>query len=1088
MKKVKYLSLALAIVVAIISGGCGSGSSSSTPQYSLTTSVGPSGGGSVTVSPIQATYTAGQQVTLTATPNAGYYFGNWSGDASGTTNPRTITITGNMSVTANFTAIQYTLSMSASPAGGGTVAATPGPYTYGQQVTLTANPYAGYTFSGWSGDASGTTNPTTITITGNASVTANYTAIHYTLTTGASPSGGGSIIASPSQATYTYGQQVTLTAAPNAGYTFSNWSGATSDSTNPRTITITANTSITANFTLSPYSLTASASPSGGGSITVNPSQGPYTYGQQITLTATPNAGYTFSNWSGGTTGTTNPRTITITGDTAVTANFTAIQYSLTTGTSPSVGGSVTLSPSQATYTYSQQITLTATPSAGYTFSNWSEGASGTTNPRTIIITDNVSVTANFTAIQYSLTTGASPAGGGLVSLSPSQATYTYDQQVTLTATPNAGYTFSSWSGGGTTNPRTITITGNASVTANFTAIQYTLSTSVTPSVGGSITLSPSQATYTYGQQVTLTAVPNNGYTFSNWGGGASGTTNPSTITITNNTTVSANFSTPLHTKLLVVAPHPDDDIVMASGIVYRAVERGDEVRVVYMTNGDYYASVYNGVSYNGIQTGLIRESEGVAGQSILGVPENELMFLGYPDGYLQTIYQSNPNDVYTTPNNNQSTTYGNHGLGLTDYHNYRFGAHASYTRVNILTDLQDIISSYQPDHILVTSEFDNTTDHATTYNFVRLATTAVCNNNLGYNPVIHKTIIWWNPIYWWPNLPIVWPNVPDPTAYLAEIPNVDATGLLWSNRESFDVPLPMQLSNYADNPKALALNTHIIGQKGVYGYIGFFLHKDEVFWPENVAGTNHPPVVNAGSDHAVAQGAIVTLDGSRSMDPDSDPLTYQWVQRSGPAVALSNPTSATPYFTAPSGLSQDEVLTFELVVSDGHFVTLPDSVSVRVLTRQAYTTNIASLATVTASSESAQYGQTAVKAVDGVVDGYLGNGALQVDGYPGDGTREWSSNGETTGAWLQLAWSSPHSVDRIVLHDRINLADDITSATITFSDGSSIVVGPLNNNGTSTEYTFSPKTISSLTMTVTGVSSTTSNSGLAEIEVYGQP
>ena len=561
-----------------------------------------------------------------------------------------------------------------------------------------------------------------------------------------------------------------------------------------------------------------------------------------------------------------------------------------------------------------------------------------------------------------------------------------------------------------------------------------------------------------------------------------------STVTMVIFTVFSATL---LHAKILVVSPHPDDDIIMASGIVSRAVARGEEVRVVYMTNGDYYGSVYNGVSYNGIQTGLVRESEGVAGQSILGVLENKLMFLGYPDGYLQTIFENNPTVVYTTPNNNQSTTYGNRGLGLTDYHNYRFGAHASYTRANILADLQDIISSYQPDHILVTSEFDTTTDHATTYSFVRLATTAVCNNTPGYNPVIHKTIIWWEAQYWWPNLPIVWPNSPDPTAYLAEIPNVDATGLLWANRESFDVPLPMQLPNYANNPKALALNAHLIGQKGVYGYIGFFLHKDEVFWAENIIGANQPPIVNAGLDQTIMQGqgsGIVQLDGSQSRDPNNNSLTFHWVQRSGIPVQLSDPASATPTFTLPAGLAQNTVFAFELVVSDGQFTTLPDSVSIKVLTTQPATTNIAPIATVTASSESAQYGQTAVKAVDGVVDGYLGDGSLQVDGYPGDGTREWSTSGEKAGAWLKLVWPVPYNVDRIVLHDRVNLGDNITSATITFSDGSSIVVGPLNNNGTSTEYTFPPKTTSSLTMTVTGVSSTTYEIGLAEIQVYGNP
>ena len=104
-------------------------------------------------------------------------------------------------------------------------------------------------------------------------------------------------------------------------------------------------------------------------------------------------------------------------------------------------------------------------------------------------------------------------------------------------------------------------------------------------------------------------------------------------------------------------------------------------------------------------------------------------------------------------------------------------------------------------------------------------------------------------------------------------------------------------------------------------------------------------------------------------------------------------------------------------------------------LTAAVQMTNVAPLATVSASSESPQYSQTAAKAVDGVADGYAGT--------PGDYTREWATNGQGVGAWLTLNWSAPYSVNRIVLFDRPNLADNITGATITFSDGSSITVGP---------------------------------------------
>ena len=75
--------------------------------------------------------------------------------------------------------------------------------------------------------------------------------------------------------------------------------------------------------------------------------------------------------------------------------------------------------------------------------------------------------------------------------------------------------------------------------------------------------------------------------------------------------------------------------------------------------------------------------------------------------------------------------------------------------------------------------------------------------------------------------------------------------------------------------------------------------------------------------------------------------------------------------------------------------------------------------------------------------------------------------------------------MDKVVLYDRPNLNDQILSATLTFSDGSSVPVGPLNNAGAATVVTFTPRLINQMTMTVNTVKSSTANVGLAEIEVF---
>ena len=511
--------------------------------------------------------------------------------------------------------------------------------------------------------------------------------------------------------------------------------------------------------------------------------------------------------------------------------------------------------------------------------------------------------------------------------------------------------------------------------------------------------------------------------------------------------------------EILVVAPHPDDDLLTSAGVIYRALQDGETVTVVYMTNGDY----------QGPQIGFARQAEAVDGQIRLGMIEEDLIFLGYPDGYLNQIfndYASSSSSLVTTYN--QSTTYGNRGLGHKDYHSFRFGTPANYNRPNIVLDLESIISEHLPEHIYVTSEFDNHSDHSTTYQLLKMALLALHLMDPSYTPSIHKTVVHWNGG--------TWPNSMDATSYLSEIPNFSTTGLSWTNRESLDVPFPMQSTVYSTNPKYDAIGTHM-SQGGVYGFLAQFIHKDEIFWVENFLGTNQPPTANAGYDQTATEGQSVALNGVQSRDPEGESLLFNWMQVSGIPVQLSDPSVASPEFSAPSGLSKDEVLVFELTVFDDQFLSAPDSVSVKIQASTPTSNNIAPFASVSASSENIQYGQQAVKAIDQIVDG-----------YPGDYTREWATTGEGTGAWLRLSWSIPFVVNRIVLFDRPNTYDNILSATVSFSDGSRISIGPLANDGAATEYSFTPRVITSLTLTVTDVSASTGSVGLAEIELFGGP
>ncbi len=200
----------------------------------------------------QAGYACNQSAALTAVPAAGWKFVGWSGDVTSNSNPATLLMDGNKSLSAIFEPVEVTtFTLTTQVQGSGTVMAEPAMSSYatGSHVSLTAQPAAGWEFIGWSGDLTGNANPVSLFMNANKTVTAIFqesASRIFTLTTQAQ--GSGTIVADPSQSSYAAGTGVLLTAQPTQGWKFVSWSGDLSGDANPISLTMDANKTVTALF------------------------------------------------------------------------------------------------------------------------------------------------------------------------------------------------------------------------------------------------------------------------------------------------------------------------------------------------------------------------------------------------------------------------------------------------------------------------------------------------------------------------------------------------------------------------------------------------------------------------------------------------------------------------------------------------------------------------------------------------------------------------------------------------------------------------------------------------------------------------
>ncbi|MCU7492913.1 MAG: hypothetical protein HF310_15530, partial [Ignavibacteria bacterium] len=542
--------------------------------------------------PYSGTFDNNVNVTLQAVPTPGAStFAGWFGDLSGSTNPITFKLSGNKSVMASFTLISRTLKITKAGTESGQVKVNSTlfslPYTgtfyHNTVVTLEAFPASGTnTFTGWGGDLSGTTSPTTITMNGNKNITAEFTPLRSITITKLGTGAGqvkvnSTIYDLPYTGSFVINTVLNLEAVPDAATSsFTGWSGDLSGTTNPTSITLSSNKNIKAGIDLLQRTLTISQSTgTGSGTVKVNgtgvstfPFVQSYPHGTSVNIEAVPDgAASSLTGWSGDLAGSPASTSVTMNGDKTTSAEFTLLQRTLTiqqTGTGTGyiyvMGVKVTV-PYSGKFNAGQTITVQAAPEASSTsFTGWSGAVTSTSSSINITMDNDKALSADFTLIPRTLSISKTGTGSGQVKVNgtlhtlPYEGSFAHNTVVNLEAVPDAATSsFTGWSGAstGTANPLNITMDGDKSLRAEFTLLNRQLMVLENTGTGsGAIKVDdtvrtlPYQHFYSHGKVVKLEAVADpSSSSFTGWNGALSGTTNPAAITMDGDKSVGAEFT-----------------------------------------------------------------------------------------------------------------------------------------------------------------------------------------------------------------------------------------------------------------------------------------------------------------------------------------------------------------------------------------------------------------------------------------------------------------------------------------------------------------------------------------------------------------
>ena len=282
-------------------------------------------------------------------------------------------------------------------------------------------------------------------------------------------------------------------------------------------------------------------------------------------------------------------------------------------------------------------------------------------------------------------------------------------------------------------------------------------------------------------------------------------------------------------TRVLILAPHPDDEINVAGNMILNLAAAKAEIFVAYSTNGDFEVSAD------------IRAQEAVDALKILGVPSEKIILLGYGDGHKLS-------DTPTQSPAGHVETYA--AKNFIDYAKKTFGHHSPYTRQNFKRDLKSLLLELRA-NIIFCVDFDSHPDHRALSIMFEEALGEILSERDDYHPEVYKKFAYATaftaaPDFYATNLrATLKPKLGETDTYDFDL--IDRANYVWANRVRF--PVLYRQTLLKDNPLADAIFAHK-SQRNEWNALRI-LNSDEVFFERRTDSQTFSAKVTATSGDA---------------------------------------------------------------------------------------------------------------------------------------------------------------------------------------------------------------------------------------------